>query len=236
MQFAFLLFSLFAWGWEADLKLPPPQPVVDEANLLSAAEQQKITQILQTIKSQAGVEISVFIASSLREMAIEDFSLAVVEKWKLGEKKTDKGLLFVIAPAERKMRFEVGYGLEGEITDAFSGRVLDNEVRPYFKRGFYYEGILAGLAGIQEKVPLGLEVPKRKGIRIPNWLFLLIVIGLFFFIQLSRVLGFSGYRSRSGHWGGGYGGGGGFGGGSFGGGSWGGGGGGFGGGGASSNW
>jgi uncharacterized protein len=236
MQFAFLLFSLVAWGWEADLKLPPPQPLVDEVNLLSAAEQQKISQILQTIKSQAGVEISVFIASSLREMAVEDFSLAVVEKWKLGEKKTDKGLLFVIAPAERKMRFEVGYGLEGEITDAFSGRVLDNEVRPYFKQGNYYQGILAGLAGIQEKVPLGLEVPKRKGIRIPNWLFLIIVIGLFFFIQISRVLGFSGYRNRSSRWGGGFGGGG-FGGGSFGGGgSWGGGGGGFGGGGASSNW
>jgi uncharacterized protein len=138
------------------------------------------------------------------------------------------------------MRFEVGYGLEGDVTDAFSGRVLDNVVKPYFVEGRYGDGILAGIAALQEKVPMGLQEgeapPARKrgrsqGMPTSVLIFLIIVMVLFSFV--SRLLGFGGRRSRGGFLLGG----GGFGGGGFGGGgSWGGGGGGFGGGGASSSW
>ena len=232
-----------AWAWGSDLSLPPPAPVVDEFRLLEGGEGARLEQLVKQIKQRSGMEISIFIPSSLRGRQIEDFSIAVAEEWKLGRKKEDKGLLFVFAPKERKMRIEVGYGLEGELTDAFTRRVLDNGVRPLFKQGRYYEGILTALQLIQEKVPLGLEaqdLPSGGRVSIP-----ITVLFIFFFAfmiiagVLNNFLPRSSYRRR-GPFGGGWGagsswGGGGWSGGS-GGSSWGGGGGGFGGGGSSSDW
>lgn len=240
----FALFStvvVFGATWQESLSLPAPAPVVDEVGLLDSGEAQRIDGILRQLKARSGVEISVLVASSLRERTIEEFALAVAEQWKLGRKKEDKAILFVIAPKEKRMRFEVGYGMEGDITDAFSRRVLDRAVKPYFQQGQYGEGILAGLMALQEKVPLGLqegEAPVvRTGKRLPaSGLIWFLILALFIFSFIARLLGFSSGHSRYGHrgwggsggWGGGFGGGGGS--------SWGGGGGGFGGGGASSSW
>lgn len=210
--------------------------MVDEFGLLRSDEQAKLTGLLAQIKQNAGVEISVFIPKDLRDREIADFSISVAEQWKLGKKKEDKGLIFVIAPKERKMRIEVGYGLEGEITDAFSKRILDNEVRPRFKSGDYFRGILAGIVAIQEKIPLGLEpqIAESKGKQAPPSLVIILLVILILFF---RFLSGSAFGRSMGGRGGYYGGGssGSWGGGSSGG-SWGGGGGGFGGGGASSDW
>jgi uncharacterized protein len=236
----FLFSGLTAGAWDASLSLPAPAPVVDEYGLLPKSDARQLDQLLRTLKERSGVEISVFIPSSLRGLAIEDFSIRTAEEWKLGRKKEDKALLLVVAPKERKMRIEVGYGLEGDITDAFSRRVLDDAVKPYFLKGAYSEGILAGLAAIQEKVPLGLREgeapPAGTGMAFPLPLIIILLVILISVLSaLGRLMGFRSY----GGYGGGYWGGGGWGGGSWGGGSggsWGGGGGGFGGGGASSNW
>jgi uncharacterized protein len=240
--FLLLFWAGLASAWDAGMDIPPPAPVVDEAGLLPAQDARYIDRLLRELKARSGVEISVYIASSLRDRAIEDFSMAVAEQWKLGRKKEDRALLFVIAPKERKMRFEVGYGLEGDITDAYSRRVLDNVVKPYFQSGEYGQGILAGLAAVSEKVPLGLKEgeappPRRRGGGTPV-IFWFLIVGAIIFISIARLFGIGSpsYRSyRHGGWGGGSGwGGGGFG--SGGGSSWGGGGGGFSGGGASSSW
>jgi uncharacterized protein len=240
--FFFLFWASFAAAWDGGVDIPPPAPVVDEAGLLPPQDAKYIDRLLRELKARSGVEISVYVASSLRGRVIEDFSMAVAEQWKLGRKKEDRALLFVIAPKERKMRFEVGYGLEGDITDAYSRRVLDNVVKPYFQSGEYGAGILAGLSAISEKVPLGLKegeapVPQPRSGGTPV-IFWFLVIAALFFIFITRIFGISSphYRSyRRGGWGGGGGGwGGGFG--SGGGSSWGGGGGGFSGGGASSSW
>ncbi len=114
---AVLLLSPLAFGWGSDLKLPAPAPVVDEFGLLDQRDNASLTEILRGAKERSGVEISVYVPTSLQGREIEDFSIAVAEQWKLGRKKDDRALLFVIAPKERKMRIEVGYGLEGEITD-----------------------------------------------------------------------------------------------------------------------
>lgn len=240
-----VLWPALAWAWGNNLGLPPPAPVVDEYGLLSSDENAQLDQLLRNAKRNSGVEVSVFIPSSLRGREIEDFSIATAEEWKLGRKKEDRALLLIVAPKERKMRLEVGYGLEGEITDAFSRQVLDNTMRPLFREGRYYDGILATLLRIQEKVPLGLdgsaEDLARHGSqaappKLVSTLFLLFLI--FFFVISSIFRGLFGYRRR-GWWGGGGWGGGGWGGGGWsgrGGSSWGGGGGGFGGGGASSDW
>lgn len=253
------LFISSTLAVEESLNLPAAAPVVDEFGLLSGSEERDLSQLLTRIKATSGVEISVFIPSSLRDREISQFSLAVAEQWKLGRKKEDKGLLFVIAPKEKRMRLEVGYGLEGDITDAFSGRILDNIMRPSFRAGRYYEGIVGSIAALQEKLPLGLSQeeqaaaqPVGKQIRVGGLLSLIILLlPLFFFFViplmiLIRILQFLGilkrpsYRSyrrsswgHSGWGGGGFGGSGRWGGGGS---SWGGGGGGFGGGGASSSW
>lgn len=232
----------------SDLHLPSPAPVVDEYGLLSSGEQAQLTTMLENAKANSGVEISVFIASSLRGLEIEQLSIATTDAWKLGTKKDDKGLLLLIAPKEKRMRFEVGDGLQGDFTDAFTGRVLDNTMRPLFREGRYFEGIVASLARLQEKVPLGLDVqapevrehsdrPFKKGKVLLIFFFIFFIIMPFFHF-LSFLSGGSRNRWRGGGgWGGGGFGGGGFGGGSFGGGSsWGGGGGGFSGGGSSSSW
>lgn len=211
---------------------------------MNSSESRQLEQWLRNIKQRSGVEISVFIPKSLQDREIADFSIQVAEQWKLGRKKEDKALLLVIAPKERKMRIEVGYGLEGDVTDAFSKRVLDDVMRPYFREGRYAEGIAATLVALQEKVPLGIDEPsapaqrekrfarhERRGVTFKDifvigfWIFI-----VFLFVGL-RIFGlipaYHGGRGRGG-WGGGFGGGGGS--------SWGGGGGGFGGGGASSSW
>lgn len=244
----FLLLLPVAWGWDSSLIIPSPAPVVDEFQLLQPEEVHDLAKLLEEIKKKSGVEISVYIPSSLQGREVADFSIAVAEQWKLGKKKEDKGLIFVIAPKERKMRIEVGYGLEGEITDAFSRRVLDNVVRPNFKNGLYYRGILAGILALREKIPLGVEgeLPASQSLPMNKWslaIFLILVI-LAIYIKAMQMFGFiprarSGYYygSRSGGWTSGSGNWGGWGGGRrSGGSSWGGGGGGFGGGGASSNW
>jgi uncharacterized protein len=247
LALSLLLLCQSAFAWDSNIQLPPAAPVVDEFGLLQQGERDSLAQLLSDIKAKSGVEISIYIPASLQGRVIEDFSIAVAEKWGLGKKKVDRGLLFVVAPKERKMRFEVGYGLEGDVTDAFSRRILDNRVQPLFKEGRYYEGIVAGIAGLQEKIPLGLseeQVPTDQPTGIPlGILSLLIIIFVIFILPalmisaIARRLGIGG--GRRGPWGGGgWGGGGGFGGGWGGGsgGSWGGGGGSFGGGGASSGW
>lgn len=242
------LLPAFAWGWGNDLKLPAPAPVVDEFGLLDARESAALETMLRNAKQSSGVEIAIFIPANLRGREIEDFSIATAEEWKLGRKKEDRALLITIAPKERKMRIEVGYGLEGEITDAFSRQVLDNTMRPLFREGRYFDGIVATLYRLQEKVPLGLDANAAPRIRdgrsipiSPFTLFVLLFLFIFVFLPILRVMNFLGGGYRRGPWGGGgWGGGGGWsGGGGWGSGrgsSWGGGGGGFGGGGSSSSW
>ena len=234
LKHALLFLALIApsaWAEKPKLSLPTSAPVVDEANLLSASDDAQLDQLVRRIKASSGVEVTVYIANSLRGLEIEDFAIAVATQWNLGRKKDDRGLLLVVAPAERKMRFEVGRGLEGDLTDVFARRVLDDTMRPLFKQGRYFEGILAALGRIQEKVPLGLqpnEIPQGDS-------FLLFLLVFFLFAKLQGLAsgrrGYGGYYGGGGSWGGGS-----WGGGSGGGSSWGGGGGSFGGGGSSSNW
>ncbi|MBI3295377.1 MAG: TPM domain-containing protein [Deltaproteobacteria bacterium] len=215
--------------------------LVDEVGLLSARESAQVTHALEALNATRKAQMAVLIAKSLQGVEIEPFSIAVTDQWKLGGKKSDNGILFVIAPNERKMRFEIGYGLEGDLTDAFSRRLLDNAVRPLFKERRYGDGITAAVALVGEKLGQNLPgVAKPK----PDWIPQAIVfgsLGLFFlfFIMIVRQSA----RQRGSHWqsGGGFSGGGGWrssssGWGGSSGGGFGGGGGGFGGGGSSGSW
>lgn len=123
------------------------RPVTDEAGLLSRRLNQQLTRALLQVKKQTGHEIALLTVSSLEGSPIEDFSIRVVDQWKLGDREKDNGVLFLIAVNERKMRIEVGQGLEGVLPDALAGRIIRN-VQPYFKKGDYRSGIILGLSQI----------------------------------------------------------------------------------------
>ena len=217
-------------------------PVIDEAGILSASTKSSFESILKGFRKKNGPQVQLYITNTLEGESIEGHSIKVVDKWKLGDEKKDDGVLFLIALKDRKMRIEVGQGLEGSLTDLKTGRIIDH-LKVHFRKGEYEKGIYVGL-GLILKVLGGdiKEIPKvqrRRAYRntgafpIKDLLPLVFII-LFMIISSFRRNRFSYFGS---HYSGGFSGGSGFSGGGFSsGGSWGGGGGGFSGGGASGSW
>lgn len=117
-------------------------PVVDQAGILSPNESNQIASHLRSIKSQGGAQIQVLIIPSLEGQAIEQISIKVFDQWKLGDEKKDDGILFVVATNDRKLRIEVGQGLEGNVPDIIAKRIISEITRPIFKAGNYFAGIL----------------------------------------------------------------------------------------------
>jgi uncharacterized protein len=258
--FAALVAALTLFFASHAAALEPPAlsgRVNDYARLLPADRANSLTAELAAHEQKTGHQFVVLTIPSLEGDSLEDFSIRTVEKWKLGHAKVDDGLLLLVAEREHKVRIEVGYGLEGQITDALSSRIIRNTIAPAFRQGDYPGGIEQGVAALLradgDAAAGGArpvrEEPPGSGFSIFS-LFLLAPL-LLTFIWLRRASS-GGYGTRGpwggyrgGYWGGGggYWGGGGFGGGGFGGGGGGGGGGGFsgggggfGGGGASGGW
>jgi uncharacterized protein len=218
-------------------------PVVDEAGVLSRADIGRLDALARAARDldgRRGVQLQYLLVRGLEGEPIEDFSIRVAEAWKLGDATRDDGVLLVVAVDDRKVRIEVGNGVEGQLTDAQASRIIRNVVVPAFRAGRYGDGLYE--AGVQVLAALGslpsgvasraAARPAREGGRFGG-LFMAGLIVLF--IVLRIAFGISPFR-RS-RWGGGGWGGGGFGGGGFGGGGgWSGGGGGFSGGGASGRW
>ncbi len=235
-----LLFLIFSVITVAARDIPKPKGYVnDTAGIMSQTVKLKLEQFLHDFEASDSTQITVLTITSLEGENLEDYSLKVLENWGVGQKDKDNGALLLVAKDERKIRIEVGYGLEGRLTDLLAGRIIDNEISPRFKQGDFDGGIVSGVIGIAEAVRgeytgTGKTRSKKKGSPF-GFLFLLFFLGPF----LARLGGRRSYRSRrSGIFFGGpfIGGGGGFGGGGFGGGGFSGGGGGGGGGGASGGW
>jgi uncharacterized protein len=226
------------------LDVPPlTGHVNDYAKLLPIDRVRALEARLAEYERESGHQFALLTLASLEGEAIEDYSIHVAERWKLGNKGKDDGLVLLIVPSEHKMRIEVGYGLEGEIPDAVGARVIREVLAPAFRRDDYAGGIEAAFAVLMHVgKPDGTHARRTPWAALPALLPLL----LFFGITLLPMLLGGGYRRRGGYWGGwgggfggGFGGGygGGFGGGGGGGGGgFSGGGGGFGGGGASGGW
>lgn len=225
----------------AEFVVPPLRgPVQDEAGILSGSQQQEIETLLRDIHSRGVAQVQVLILKTLDGEPIESASIKITDAWKLGDAKKDNGVLLLVAVAERKIRIEVGQGLEGDLPDVIASRIIQRVITPYFKAGQYGAGIQAGVQAIfravhpEESSPgtagRNLEQPKSElsGWEILKALFILLII-------LIVIAGGGGGRRRGFMSGAALGGLGGFGGGG-GGGGWSGGGGGFSGGGASGGW
>ncbi|GAA5186694.1 TPM domain-containing protein [Acinetobacter kookii] len=133
-------------------------PVVDQANLLSAGEKQEISQRILKLHEQGKAQIGVVIVPTTGQEDIFDFAMRVAEKWQLGSAKQDNGLLMAIAVNDRRIHILTGYGLEGVLPDIVVSRIIRNQITPHFKQAQYAQGIDAGLAEIERILNMDPEV------------------------------------------------------------------------------
>ena len=237
MRLTLLLLAscLFLTSPAAALEVPTVRGYVnDRADILAPATEEKLEQFLRGFEQSDSTQIVVLTIPTLDGESLEEYALKVAEKWGIGQKGKDNGALLLIARDDRQMRIEVGYGLEGRLTDLLAGRIIDNEIKPRFRAGDFDSGVLAGVQAIAQAVRGEYQGSgrARHGERTP-WG----TLALLLFLGPGLLLlggGRGSHRRRGGFYvGGPFGGGGG---GGFGGGGFSGGGGGFGGGGASGGW
>ncbi|WP_024577018.1 MULTISPECIES: YgcG family protein [unclassified Afipia] len=156
---AFAGASFVAW---ADVAVPPlTGRVVDLTGTLSADQTATLEQKLKAFEDRKGSQLAVLIVPTTQPETIEQYSLRVAEQWKLGRKKVDDGALLIIAKNDRKLRIEVGYGLEGALNDATSKRIIDEIITPKFRSGDFAGGISDGADRIL-KVIDGEPLPPPK--------------------------------------------------------------------------
>jgi uncharacterized protein len=165
---ASLLALLLCWASAALALVAVPSlggRVVDQTGTLTAGDIASLTQTLQDLETRKGSQVAVLIVPTTDGEAIEQFSLRVAEAWKIGRKKIDDGALLVIAKNDRRLRIEVGYGLEGALTDATTKRIIDEDITPKFKAGDFGGGVAAGVDKIV-RVVNGEKLPEPEP---PHW-------------------------------------------------------------------
>jgi len=252
LLFILLLFSQLCFG-RANLPMPISY-VADYTGAVTDADERSLNGILQELEQKTGVQYIILTVRTTGGVPIEQYSIELAEKWKLGQAGKDNGMLFTIATEDRRYRFEVGYGLEGFITDAYCGRVGREVLTPYLRKNQYSRGILEANCQVVNRIAkeygvklTGMPKLRSRTVGSGNSRVGLPCCGLFLFFFLIFFLiggrGGLGWLFLPFFWGG-FGGGRSYGGGSYGGSSFGGGfggfgggmGGGFGGGGASGGW
>jgi uncharacterized protein len=122
--------------------------IVDQAGVINAATKSELETKLKTLEDKSGIQLVVATVKSLQGGDIETYANELFRSWKLGEAKKNNGVLLLVAPTERKVRIEVGYGLEGTLTDALSSVIISSAVIPRFKTGDFSGGIERGVDGI----------------------------------------------------------------------------------------
>jgi uncharacterized protein len=185
---ASLLALLLCWAFSAwaDVAVPPlTGRVVDQTGTLSADDIATLTQTLRGLELRKGSQVAVLIVPTTEPETIEQYSIRVAEAWKIGRKKVDDGALLVVAKNDRKLRIEVGYGLEGALTDVTARRIIDEIITPKFKSGDFAGGISAGvdrIIGVVDGEPLPAPEPQQSfggSDRFDLMFNLLIIFGIF---------------------------------------------------------
>ncbi|WP_228147442.1 TPM domain-containing protein [Acinetobacter sp. ANC 3813] len=137
------------------------EPVVDQANLLSPAEKQSISQQILKLHETGKAQIGVIIVPTTGQEDIFGFAMRAAEQWKLGSAKQDNGLLMAVAVNDRRIQILSGYGLEGVLPDIVLSRIIRNQITPYFKQNQYAQGVQAGLSEIERILNMDPEVAAK---------------------------------------------------------------------------
>ena len=167
--------------------------VVDNAGILDAATIQNLTGMLDQHERATGQQVVVVTLKSLGGFAIEDYGYRLGRHWGIGQKGRNTGAMLIVVPSERKVRIEVGYGLEGTLTDAISRTIIDGDILPNFRRGDYNAGVLAGTASILTVLGggtvTGTEAVTSSSAPPANWVLPLVIMIFFIFMLLRSLFG-----------------------------------------------
>lgn len=176
------------------LEVPPKpttSPIVDNAQILTPEQEQTLAATIAEEQKSSGNQIGILTVKSLDGDVLEDYSIRVAREWGIGTKERDNGVLLLVAVDDRKVRIEVGYGLEGALTDLRSSRIIRDRITPQFRQQRYFEGISAGVNGIVTAIhgetdPALKQTETKKPMPIP-WDFALAAL---FFVPmwLSAIL------------------------------------------------
>jgi len=192
----FILLVLFVPLHVSALDVPPLRGHVnDYAGVLSPSAAQKLESQLASFAQTDSTQIVVLTVPSLEGDSLEDFSIRTAEAWKIGQKGKDNGAILIVAKEDRKIRIEVGWGLEGKLTDLVSGRIIRNEIAPLFRDGNFDGGIERGVSSIMAVVkgeysatPNGNQ-PEKRGAPPVFGLFIFFLVACVFLGAISKLLG-----------------------------------------------
>ncbi|MDP8202419.1 MAG: TPM domain-containing protein [Candidatus Tenebribacter burtonii] len=165
MKKILLISILFIFTVNALYSLDVPKlkgAVNDYASIIDSKDEEKLEALLRDVEAKTSSQVALLTISSLQSENLEDYSLRVAQEWKLGQKEFDNGVLLLVAFNEKKIRIEVGYGLEAIITDAKSGYIIRNYIVPDFKQGNYTVGIANGLLAISGLVTKEFEITDEQ--------------------------------------------------------------------------
>ena len=198
---AFLLVIALCWAVVSGAQVPVPPlggRVTDRTATLTEEQKTALEQTLRSFEARKGSQVAVLIVPSTAPESIEQYALRVAEQWKPGRKNVDDGALLVIAKDDRTLRIEVGYGLEGALTDAASKRIISEVIVPRFRQGDFYGGIAAGVDRILRVID-GEPLPKPEETRargtrgfgsiLPVMMILALVVGGVLHTVLGRFPG-----------------------------------------------
>ncbi len=147
---SFLFVTLFSWSTISFPKLT--SQVVDEAGIFTSEQKSQLSSLLKKHETNSSNQIVVVTLKSLNGYDISEYGYQLGREWGIGQKGKNNGILLIIAPNDRKVRIEVGYGLEGALTDANSEMIISNIITPYFKKGDYFTGTVRGIDAITETI------------------------------------------------------------------------------------
>lgn len=170
--------------------------VHDEAHVLSATTVAELESVLKAERDSTSNQIAVLIIPSLEGDDIDSYGIRVADAWKIGQKDKDNGAILLIAIQDKKMRIEVGQGLEGVLTDAMSSRINRNEIAPRFRQGDYDGGVKAGVFAIIQTIKgqyVNTDPPHRKRSGRSPWLTVLFIVILLIVMSRRRGGGLGGY-------------------------------------------
>jgi uncharacterized protein len=190
LGFFLLLCVLPAWAQVAVPVLS--QRVTDLTATLSAGQVAALDNELAAFEAKKGSQIAVLIVPTTEPEDIAQFGIRIAEQWKIGREKIDDGVILIVAKDDRKLRLEVGYGLEGAIPDAIAKRVIDETITPYFRAGDFYGGIDAGVQQLMRLIegePLPQPINRSNPKKIGESLLLILVLGFLLGNFITPLLG-----------------------------------------------
>ncbi len=212
-RLATLLFAALAFGWltlagsasaqgSRDVRFPALSGrVVDQAGLLTPQKEAELTARLEALERDTTDQLVVVTLDSLQGLEIEDYGYRLGRAWGIGQAERNNGVLLIVAPEERKVRIEVGYGLEPVLTDGLSALIIHNEILPAFRDGHFERGIEQGVAALEAQLRLDPVEAEARAAAAANPtadvpVGPLIMIGLLFFLMFAGLIGAVAGRGR----------------------------------------